>query len=474
MRAALALFILLPYLLIIPHLQSWDLKYSLSEVTWVMGNTITQIAGTIFVAVALGVGIFWSLLGLRPLWSHLGWLVVIPFLSPVLLVIGSFFAWLPGLSMGNQTVAWVQGYAFAGFLGFNLYRYYLNNLGPLESSARVLGVRGFHYWKAIGPLLWRPLSFQMGLCAFFALTSFSVPLMLGGQRGVNLEVFIFEKLRFESDLTQAFSLSLLQLAIVIIFELIRRTLSSGRDNVLEVGSKITHSAYVPRWSIVFVLCYLVFFLRGSLEGAFLGLPKFIEVLLQSPQIGWAIGNSVVLGVAVTAVLCAALLLVSALALISAPSATLGYWMAPTAAILGVALWPWADSVTGLVLVVAYLFIFLPALAKSGLGESLHQLRAQVLVAQGLGISELRIWAQVIVPQVWPQARFLAAIGGFWAILDYGIARLFVTQSDFLAGLTIQGWLGAYRYYEAMGLLFCLSVIGLVGVGWAYAKSDIYK
>jgi thiamine transport system permease protein len=101
----------------------------------------------------------------------------------------------------------------AGLVAISLDRMVISKVGGLAESAWLMGSGRFRFWHEIGfPVLQGDLVslflFVFGIC----FTSFSLPLLLGGERAATLEVSIYDAIRTQGRWDKAVLLAALQVS----------------------------------------------------------------------------------------------------------------------------------------------------------------------------------------------------------------------------------------------------------------------
>jgi thiamine transport system permease protein len=354
----------------------------------------------------------------------------------------------------------------AGLVAISLDRLVTAKAGGLAENAWLLGAGRWRFWREIGwPVLQGDLVslflFVFGVC----FTSFSLPLLLGGQRAVTLEVSIFEAIRSEGRWDKAVLLAALQVSALFFLAVI-----------------LPQPFWPPRPS------------RRSLE--FLGWPRAkLLVFLPASAIllGWALGLSkgreiagfgdvlieaglttLILSLSVGLLCVVLFLLIAYVSPHEGLQRFLNGYLAPSPVITGFALLlipveseGWRLTKTTLALVI----ISLPLLYRWMVHSVLSGLSGQIAVARTLGAS----WSQILFEIVWPQSAQVmlraSGLAALWASGDFALSGIFLGGAKSLP-LLMTDLIGNYRIDFAQAMMVPLALIGL-GIYFLFVTAARY-
>ena len=476
-----SLWVLLPFVLILAQAQ-WSGGWHIDWPDWEAALTHMgqQWIGTVGIAVVGGLLLFFSVQA-SPDWvRRQASLLLLPFLLPSLLTIIAYMAWFPSMPLGNLSVSFLQGVILSGYVGFNLHQFYQSQLKGLESPALVMGASAWVYWKYQAPALGRGLGGQLPNLSVFALTSFSIPFMLGGYQGYNMEVLLFEKLMWYQDKNQALLIGLFQsLFLGVLFFLAQKNGQGVRGIVINRAHLATSSRlpnpFISKIWAWFFLGYLAFFLRFIVDS----LLKGVLLLTRQPSAVWqellvATQNSLALyGLAFLLAIIGLFLILSWVLYYNGVE-LVPFWISPTTALTAFAFLLITPADYYLALLLVFVFLYFPTLLRMFLLAELPQLVNQVQIAKLMGANFFLVTKRIIYPQIFYPLRFLASVFAFWVVMDFAVIRFFTTQPYLYLGSLMQSWIAAYRYYEALGVLFFIILFGLSVIGWTYVKSGLFK
>ncbi len=346
----------------------------------------------------------------------------------------------------------------AGLVALLLKSLIESKLGPLLELSWVEGASQFQFIRAVWGMLRRDL---YGILLFvFALcfTSFSIPLIAGGGRATTLEILIYEKIRISGAWSEALSLSLIQLVAVMAFSLIpfspRKKLFGRSQQIPLLGS----------WSGLLLLGFYClglgcYFLIQSLTGW--------EQVLQIPGL-WEeafslLPLSFVFSISVGLLVGALLLLVTWVYPFAALHRLISGIVSPSTALLGFSLlflfaheepWNYVKWIFG------FVYLVFATLYRWGWDQELSGLSDQVQVAETLGGRPGLIFRQILLPQLWTPLVRISSVASLWALGDFALGRILISQNVTLA-LLIETLMSSYRLPAALALMGLLLVAGAV-------------
>jgi ABC-type Fe3+ transport system permease subunit len=470
-------------------------------------NSIGQAAGTATIALVLG---FLMALGLiclrRPLQLSMQVLLCLPSLFPPLMVLTVFFSISDHLSwfslIGNSGIIWVQGLMNAGLAGFVIKSVITNKVLPFFPIARVMGSSRLHFWKVGLPLIRGELLEVWFYFFTIGITSFSIPLVLNDGFSTNLELFIYEQLRFTfgggiGPAALAFTIQLAILALILVRfgQMEQKSVlfgpesgqgaeqgsgqdSSWRGSSPERGSSWQDSSWPSSsWQgsppspqaadagtkplNLLSLCFLVmFFIPFAMKG-----PQALASLVQNRFLFFALLDraftSLVLGFSVALFVA---VLLGALSFCLMQGQGLGfwfrYWIAPSAAFWGLLYFRFFESYPWLVYGFALALLYFPFLFKLGLQAAILRLKAQVQVARVMGAQRNLVFWRVVLPQIGNLLILLSWLAFVWAIAEFGVAQMILPANQTWAQMGYS-LLASYQVKQGFGVsCFLLVVSGL--------------
>ena len=316
--------------------------------------------------------------------------------------------------------------------------------------------RSSFFLKVLLPLLYADILHIFFLVFVFCISSFSIPIIAGDGRAVNLEILVFEKIFIDNNWTAAFNISVLQsLLIFVISALILR--SDVQVNVTSRAGRYLKS----KVGVTLIVLYLSLYLGGYALG-----------LLKSLSYIHFLSNYV------EDILAALLFSLKALSLYVACSFALIYvWLwdflknkkfngalnliSLSTVVIGFSIYlffPAEKNYDLLKMMLAFSVLSFPGLFKLFLQRPIEALSRKLVVAEVFGLSENEIIFEVIIRQL--KAPFLLWLGvlSLWFTSDYAVSKAVGLQTTTL-GLLSEGFLSSYR----MPLSYLMSLVIVVTI-----------
>lgn len=355
----------------------------------------------------------------------------------------------------------------AGLVAISLDRMIIAKVGGLAESAWLLGSGRSRFWREIGyPVLQGDLVslflFVFGIC----FTSFSLPLLLGGERAATLEVSIYDAIRAEGRWDKAVLLAGLQVAgLFLLAMLLPQPFFPPRPSRRSLDFLGWSRA---RWLVFLPAIVILFGWAGGVMQGWLG-PEMreglmMEALLTTLVISLSTGLSVLL----------LFLLIAFVSPHLGLQKFLNGYLAPSPVITGFALllvpvesdgWNLAKTVVALTLMT------LPVLYRWMVHSVLAGLESQIAVARTLGAS----WPQILFEIVWPQSAEVmmkaSGLAALWAAGDFALSGILMGVGKSIP-LVMADFVSGYRIEDAQILMIPLAVIGL-GVYFLFVMAGRY-
>lgn len=335
------------------------------------------------------------------------------------------------------------------------------------------------------PMLRARLPGIAGTVFLICLTSFAIPLMLGGgPKSSTLELAIFQSLRFEADLGRAALLACVQFALcggaaLLVFRL-------TRPEEFGAGRVTPHFPAAPAgWrrildALVIVLASI--FLLAPLMAALLrGLPGLLDL---PPGLWPALGRSLAVALA-SALLAGGAALVLALAAATArrPWAEIAAMLPLSASglVLGtglfLALRPFAapETLALPVTIVVNTALALPFVFRALLPQARRLQADYGRLSQSLGLGSRTRLRVITLPLLAPPLGFGMGLAGALSMGDLGVITLFAGDQGATLPMLVQRLIGAYRMDQAAAasLILIAASFGLFALfdRWGHRHAD---
>ena len=489
------LFFLYPFLSLLFYVGEWG-GVSWSEWGPVGINTFFQSLGSALLSLGLG---FYGARGMLYLRNHFFWKkfyrflelwVLLPNFLPALFLILPVLKWIWPLTSslsasasasasavafqgGGLETSWISEWmgltwrfgldllpliivhtlANTGLVSVGLARIMQQKSGNFALLAQVEGASfGDLFWPLV--LYLKRDLFLLGFFVFtLSFSSFSAPLLLAGERGVTLELLIYQKLR-GGDLSQALSLAFLQsLFLLSLGGLLWwfRSSSSSSSSSFWVGETETKKIHQGNEKISpllvssrgwFIPCSLTLWVVFAQGWGFIEGWRQLQALdVMKEGLFWtSLWGTLRLGL-LTGIIVYGLLL---LLLFLSPQKKLQNFLlaytTPSASLTGLAFflffpstleaWGWSGGFWKLAL--SLCLCFFPYLYRLHWHGQLQNFQRQREVALTLGAGRGPLFFSILLPQSSSLAAYMAGIAAFWACGDFALSSLLAGEETHLA------------------------------------------
>jgi ABC-type Fe3+ transport system permease subunit len=466
LRFSLGLFFLSPFLIWLCEIKQWSGLGNewIAPLYMSLWQSLLSALGAVFLGGLMALGAL-SIRSPRGQKRFEYWLLVPNLIPQIFLILAllNMSSWWPWLAQGLPAIIIAHVLLNSGLVALA----FLRLLGPRLSGFLDLAViegagRGMIWFEVILPALKNEILFLFLFVFSISLTSFAIPLMLGGPVASNLEVLIFDTLRIHSDWSRAILYAIMQMSLLFAFAwfIPKPTWS------LSFTPTRWHQLGVRRLLIVSFLPSLLL-LFGWLSGVFQAMMNVV------PEKQW-LDHAFVALVNTFAVAFGAGFLTLILCLWVSyvwPHRSLSFFMkgylTPSSAVTGFAFlllpgvggdWPI------LKMIIALTLISFPLLFRWMGQAALESLEDQIVISRTLGAS----WSQILFEIIWPQRGgiFLRMSGlcALWASGDFAVSSI-IAEGDRTWALLVDGLIGNYRLDLASLLTVPLIAIGLLCYGF---------
>ncbi|MDE0151542.1 MAG: ABC transporter permease subunit [Bdellovibrionales bacterium] len=387
----------------------------------------------------------------RPFYSFLEWAYLLPLFLPPLVIAGSIiniFEYISINPFGLTPIVLGHAITYAGGMAVILARLLMSKTA---SYCEWAVVHGLPLWKLLTVLLRFVLKRDVQLISLtvfcFCLTSFSLPLLLGGDSGKTLEVVIYDYLKNPNEWPIA--LGLLSIEILCIF-----ILSFFIFKPISYLKKLRPLPYTHiKKNVLFGLLPICFIIIGFVEGLY-----YIPEVLKLTGFMTAVLATLFLSLSVGAGIIFCFILISFYSSISYLKKFLIGYAIPSIVLTGFSFLIFMNDQVYMAWICGLIILFLPSLYRWA-GESfLYSLENQIQTAQTLGADKTHIFKKIIWPQCAPSFFLLGGIAGFWASGDFAYTMI-TSQGNTNLAITAQQLLERYRTEQGLALIWILLFIG---------------
>lgn len=421
----------------------------------------------------------WGLLNLRArvspsLLIAIEYLMVLPSFFPPLIVIVSVLSFIPFFPFGFAGVVLMHVFFEVGFVAVFLSRWFAKKMAPYNDLFKLQNKTIFSQWRILGPLLKRDVFMISGFLFVFFMTSLSVPMILSGGSYTSLEHAMYSALKNSEDWNTALHFFFAQILCVSPFFLFLPGMMTQEEDFQGADTTVESRGTALAWIALFPsVCVLLGLFSQALPG-FRAIQRenllFKETVIGSLLVGFLASGFAFLFLSIVSYFYQHRPFRFWLQLLTVPS-----FVMLSFSIVSCQSFPSALSVVLLCVLLAV--VTLPTVSKLGVYQQIEKLDEQIEMAALLGANRWKTYSVVIFPQTLPWISFLSGLTGVWALGDFAITRLFLSE-DRTVGLKIQSLVEQYRWDQAVYLSWFLLLSGLIVFfffgGLAYVASEKLK
>lgn len=443
LRFGLLLYFLIPYLIFLSVYEfSFDLNFP--EMFWAIRNSLAQSGVTAAIALLLSIPMSQGLFLLPDRIQKIALrLLIVPQILPALYSILIAFSVINPYPMGSLGIIILFIFINLGFATLLLFGATREKLGSLPLISEVYSLGRINFFRKIYfPLLKTDLMMNFLMIFIFCLSSFSVPLIVGGGRGTNIEVLIYEKIFVDQNWPAAFSLCLTQALLIFV---ISAVLLKGRQNA--EPAEFSSGRYLKSYfGLLLIGTYLAVYFGGYAIGLFRSFSYFdfiYEYRAELLEVTLFTTKALLLYLLLNFILLLLWLFdylenlsfTPANNLISASTVLVGFTF--------YLLLPLTKNFDIVKIIFAMSILFFPSLFKLFLQQPIENLHQQILISKMYGLSKPKIIFEIILRQI-PQRFFLwVSLLTIWFIAEYALLKALGVQTPTL-GLFSEGFLSSYR------------------------------
>ena len=472
-KLLLALFFLFPFLVLFYYFKI-NFDFDFSEIAWALKNSFIQSFSTAALSVFFG---FFGALGL--LKASLRWQRVLKLLVLVPVFLPSLFSLLIGISiasfmpLGSFGVIYFMTLIHIGFAASIICEEITSQIGQLGFVAEVYGLTKKNFLlKVLWPIVRKSVGFVFVIVFVNTMTAFTIPLLIGGGRGTNFEVLIYEKIFIEQSWASAIGLGILQLLIIAGFAILlhSRPVTSIKEFK---GSRLIGSVT----GLAGLILYLTLYFWGYFKLFFGSLEAYYISEVFNADFYKAVSQSLVLFCFCFVVF--AILFLSALYLKFRQQNLrfLNFFINPSSVLVGFGFYLFLPThslffsmlklslVIGVVSFVGFMkFVF----------ENQMQLfETQVKVARSFGIDFFTFVFKIYFPQIKKRLHFGISLLLIFSISEYGLVKASGVEIKTL-GTEMASYLSSYRSEGAFVISVIILGIWLAATLISGALLGVYK
>jgi thiamine transport system permease protein len=461
-QGLLTFFLLCPFLVLLMHFQM-STRWDWSEFWWALRNSIWQGIWSALLSTAGGMFLASGLIFCEnrfSRWVNFNIFFLLPNFLPNLFILIGLMSLIDPFPMGSIGVVIVHAFINFGLCGVILKEVIKTKLSKLSDVAFILGAGRWHFnSRVLWPLIRKDILQVFFLVFVTAFSSFAIPLVVGGGKGINLEILIFEKMKIYNDWSTAVVISGVQSLLLFAFSLA----NFNANTVVDVNPHLQSRFLESRLSFyVFTFFYLIFF-YSYFSGVWEGISSWSDFELYSEEIIRGVFGTLAISFGVGCAILVLLMVITRLHQTNWFHRFLNGYIAPSTALVGFAflvVGPNSSVFVLLKIILGLALSYVIYLYKMGYGNYLIELGRYKEKAGLLGANENLIFWKVLFPLTYKRMFLYSGIAAFWATGDYGISKM-IANRDISLALLSETFLSHYRIGFSSLLSFVLLVLGLL-------------
>jgi len=480
-KLILALYFISP-VLIIAYYFKYQADESLKEIVVAVQNSLYHGFVTSVLALSVGFLVAPSVLVFRKkIRLILQYLLLVPIYLPSLFVILIALSLFNPFPMGNNGVVIVLIMIHLGYVISLLSVQIEHQIGSLAHVSLIYNLSKWNFLKNIlFPQIKSTLAFLFVIIFVNSITAFTIPFILGGGRGRNLEILIYEKIFVDYKWFSAILICVIQQISISTMTYFFIKKEVFKKNYSEVTYPFQ---YVFKLSYFMLFGYLGVFGFGYIKLALNAFShKYIGLLYEKyfySDIYYSFLNSIVLFFSNIIIFSFLFLLVLYLLWCNAKTRFLSLFMNSSVVLVGVAyyfLFPIQNLFLNILKIsIIFNIVYFVTLYKSVLEKPILQLKSQILVSQIYNLNFVYCLKVILLPQLKKVLFYLGSVLFLMTISEFAIIKVSGANLSTL-GILMASYLSSYRLEGAfiisvVILLIWLIFSGLIGVLiGAYKKS----
>lgn len=461
---------LAPYFILFKYFSP---KFSIAteEIFFALKNSTWQAGVAAFVVTILSIPMSQGLLTLgQRTRSWVEKLLMLPQIFPALYSILIVFSLVNPFPMGTYGIIVVFCVINLGFATLlNLWSTE-NKLGRMALISEVYGLGRWRFFTRVYfPALKTDLWVNFFIIFIFCFSSFSVPLMVGGGRGLNLEVLIYEKIFVEHNWNMAVTLGFLQ-TLLIFFLSVMIFREQRRPQEVFIRGRYLKSFT----GLILVVVYLLLYIGGYLRGVGTSLAQVPFLFMYTWDLAAATAftlKTVLLFLVMNGVLLVLWVLDfiqrgrfnSAVHMLSVSTVVTGFAF--------YLIFPVRAEFDQTKIIFGMSVLLFPALFKLFLQKPIENLSHQINVAKALGLSKRVIITEVVFRQIRTRLLAWASFLVLWLSSDYAIVKSLGIQTQTL-GMISAGFLSSYRLALSYLISFYILVFWVLVMILVYSAAKV--
>ena len=355
---------------------------------------------------------------------------------------------------GHPGVIFIFTIVHLGFSTVYISNILLNKIKNLAIVSEIYNIKKIDFYSRIMvPLVYKELA-VLGLIIFLScLSSLSIPLIAGGGKGANLEMYIFEKIFIDQKWTQAIILSIIQGLFLF---LISKFIFNHQKLDLKNNSFVSSRYLISRTAAMGLIIYLMTYVLGYLF-------KTAEVLMSSnlaeifaADFWIAFRNSIFIFLSLACLFFGFSLYIFYSLYQNKKINALSLFLSPSTVLIGFGLYLLLPanqfSFDFLKINIGISILFFVGLYKIYLLPSVDQIRSQVIQCRIYNVRFYDFLIRIVWPQISSQIIFVISMLYLIAVSEFALMKAAGSQILTVGTLT-ESYLKSYRMDQAYVLSF---------------------
>lgn len=451
----LVLFFAFPFISLFFYFRP-DFNFNIDEITWALKNSLIQSSLTAVISVFLG---FLGALGILTVEEKyrrpLKFLAVIPVFLPTLFSVMIGLALVNPFPMGSLAVVFILSLMYIGYASSLLSEQIEMHLGNLGVVASIYKISKLNFWSRILiPLIWRPALYIFAVIFVNAFTAFTVPLLVGGGRGTNFEVLIYEKIFVEQNWSLAVGLSILQMGFVALFAATLQRKTGQQQSIF--GSSAMTMSKAGLWGIIL---YILLYFSGYIKLALSTIHIYYMREIFNESFFVALAQSLIFFVICYMLFFVLFAVISYAKYYFVSIRFLNFFLNPSSVLTGFAFYLLFshNNITTDFLKLALVFTVVGFVSffKSTLESQMHLFEKSIQVSRSFGISFFTFFFKIFLPQIKQRLYYATSLMFIFCISEFGLVKVSGANIKTM-GTEMASYLTSYRIEGA----FVISLVML--------------
>ena len=469
----LVLFFLFPLIGLIFYFKL-NFQFNTSDIYWALKNSLTQSICVGCISIFLG---YWGALGLLTVPTRykniLKLITVIPVFLP------SLFSVLIGLSlinpfpMGTWGVVFILSLVYTGFASSMLSDQIESQVGKLGFVAEIYNLpKSVFQRKVLWSLTARAALYLFVVIFVNVFTCFSIPLLVGGNKGVNFEVLIYETIFVDHNWSLAVGLSIMQICFIYLFTLILR-----KKDTLVIADFHPSKFVKSKIGLVGIFIYLGIYIGGYLKLSINAFRANYIADIFNADLASAVKESFIFYFLSLMAFFFIFCLILFLKFNFKKTSFLNLFLNPSSVLIGFSLYLiFPHNRLGMDFVkmaTVFTIVAFVSFFKSTFENKMDLFEKQMFVARSFGINYFEFLVKIFLPQVKNSLFYCSSLIFIFCVSEFALIKASGAEIKTL-GTEMANYLSSYRIEGAFVISLLILVLWLLVTAILGALFGVYK